>query len=334
MVTDFRSYASAELTLTPGVTTLIGLNGQGKTNLVEAAGYLATLGSHRVAGDAPLVRFGSQQAVIRGAVIRDGRETLIELEINTGRASGRNRARLNRSPVPRPREVLGTLRTVLFAPEDLGLVKGDPSERRRFLDELLVARQPRWAGVRADYDKVLKQRNALLKSAAPALRRGARRVPRPSTSRSTGLSTEVVDNSEGGGATASDSSSTALHTLDVWNSHLARVGAQLLYARLRLMRDLTPYLTTAYDEVSAGRSDVRMSYRSSLREEMSAAITLGAVPERSEALRVALDNRRYRASDNTPAGLLRCLSGRSHVARRWRPELTPHFARPARHYPS
>jgi DNA replication and repair protein RecF len=281
-VTDFRSYASAELPLTPGVTTLIGLNGQGKTNLVEAAGYLATLGSHRVAGDTPLVRFGAQQAVIRGAVVRDGRETLIELEINTGRASGRNRARLNRSPVPRPREVLGTLRTVLFAPEDLGLVKGDPSERRRFLDELLVARQPRWAGVRSDYDKVLKQRNALLKSAAPVLRRGARRVPRSSTGVSTALSTDVVDNSEGNDATASDSPSAALHTLDVWNSHLARVGAQLLYARLRLMRDLTPYLTKSYDEVSASQSDVRMAYRSSLREEMAGAIAEGLVPEMDE----------------------------------------------------
>ena len=285
-VVDFRSYASAELPLTPGVTTLIGLNGQGKTNLVEAAGYLATLGSHRVAGDTPLVRFGAQQAVIRGAVVRDGRETLIELEINTGRASGRNRARLNRSPVPRPREVLGTLRTVLFAPEDLGLVKGDPSERRRFLDELLVARQPRWAGVRADYDKVLKQRNALLKSAAPVLRRGVRRTFRTPAAAPTPLSTgsvdNGVDNSGDKRADGVETSSDALHTLDVWNSHLARVGAQLLFARLRLMRDLGPYLTTAYDEVSAGKSDVRMAYRSSLREEMAGAIAQGVVPEMEE----------------------------------------------------
>ncbi len=274
-VVDYRSYASAELPLTPGVTTLIGLNGQGKTNLVEAAGYLATLGSHRVAGDAPLVRFGAQQAVIRGAVIRDGRETLIEIEINSGRAGSRNRARLNRSPVPRPREVLGTLRTVLFAPEDLALVKGDPSERRRFLDELLVARQPRWAGVRADYDKVLRQRNALLKSAAPVLRRGARRTHRSPTGSPTSLSTVSVDKDV-------EATERALHTLDVWNSHLARVGAQLLYARLRLMRDLGPYLTSAYDEVSAAESDARISYRSSLREEMSGAIAAGAVPELDE----------------------------------------------------
>jgi DNA replication and repair protein RecF len=270
-VVDFRSYPSADLPLTPGVTTLIGLNGQGKTNLIEAAGYLATLGSHRVASDTPLVRAGTHQAVIRGVVIRAGHETLIELEINTGRGNGRNRARLNRSPAARPREVLGTFRTVLFAPEDLGLVKGDPSERRRFLDELLVTRQPRWAGVRSDYDKVLKQRNALLRSAAPVLRRGLRRTHSSSTPLSTGSVDKGVD--------ASDNTSSALHTLDIWNSQLATVGAQLLYARLRLMRDLGPYLSEAYDEVSAATSDARISYRSSLREEMSTAIAAGVVPE-------------------------------------------------------
>jgi DNA replication and repair protein RecF len=278
-VVDFRSYASAELPLSPGITTLIGLNGQGKTNLVEAAGYLATLGSHRVAADTPLVRFGAQQAIIRGAVVREGRETLIELEINSGRGGGsRNRARLNRSPVPRPREILGNLRTVLFAPEDMALVKGDPSERRRFLDELLVARQPRWAGVRADYDKVLRQRNALLKSAAPVLRRrGTRRTHGLSTGSPTSLSTEAVDKD-----VATDGVSDALHTLDLWNGQLARVGAQLLYARLRLTRDLGPYLTSAYDEVSDTAADARIAYRSSLREEMSRAIAAGTVPEMDE----------------------------------------------------
>ena len=266
-VTDFRSYATAELPLEPGVTTLVGLNGQGKTNLVEAIGYLATLSSHRVANDQPLVRFGAQRAVVRGAVVRDGRETLLELELNPGRA---NRARLGRSPVQRPREVLGTLRTVLFAPEDLALVKGDPSERRRFLDDLLVSRQPRWAGVRSDYDKILKQRNALLKSAAPVLRKGSRRRPRSGD--------EPVD----------ESRASALHTLDVWDDHLATVGSQLLYARLRLLRDLGPYLAKAYDEVSAGQSDARVSYRSSLRASTAEAIAAGEVPEadrlRSEVL--------------------------------------------------
>jgi DNA replication and repair protein RecF len=267
-VADFRSYASAELPLEPGVTTLVGLNGQGKTNLVEAIGYLATLSSHRVSTDQPLVRFGAEQAVIRGAVMRDGRETMLELELNPGRA---NRARLGRSPVSRPREVLGTLRTVLFAPEDLALVKGDPSERRRFLDVLLVARQPRWAGVRSDYDKILKQRNALLKSAQPLLRKGSRRRPpsRPAD--------EPID----------DARATALRTLDIWNDHLATVGSQLLYARLRLLRDLGPYLAKAYDEVSAGQSDARVSYKSSLREAAAASLAAGEVPE-IDALRAEL----------------------------------------------
>lgn len=148
---DFRSYPTAEVALAPGVTTLLGRNGEGKTNLVEAVGYLATLGSHRVAQDAPLVRFGAEQAVVRAAVQRGGRETLLELTIVPGRA---NRARLGRSAVARPRDVLGTVRTVLFAPEDLALVKGDPEQRRRFLDDLLVARQPRWAAVRSDYDRI------------------------------------------------------------------------------------------------------------------------------------------------------------------------------------
>jgi DNA replication and repair protein RecF len=228
-----------------------------------------------VASDAPLVRAGAQQSIIRGVVVRDGRETLVEVEVNAGRAGGRNRARLNRSPASNPREILGTLRTVLFAPEDLGLVKGDPSERRRFLDELLVARQPRWAGVRSEYDKVLKQRNALLKSAAPVLRRGARRPHRPPTPLSPPLSTDDVDS---GG----DKAESALHTLDVWNSHLAKVGAQLLYARLRLMRDLSPFLTKAYDEVSAAQSDACISYKSSLRADMASAIAAGTVPELQE----------------------------------------------------
>ena len=160
-LTDFRSYARAELGLEPGVSTLLGPNGQGKTNLVEAAAYVATLGSHRVATDAPLVRSGAERAILRAAVTSGGRDSLVEIEINPGRA---NRARLNRAPVTRPRQVLGVLRTVLFAPEDLALVKGDPEQRRRFLDDLLVVSAPRYAGVRADYERVLRQRTALLKS--------------------------------------------------------------------------------------------------------------------------------------------------------------------------
>ncbi len=185
---DFRSYTEVELPLDAGVTALIGPNGQGKTNLVEAVGYLSTLGSHRVAQDAPLVRLGAERAVVRGQVVRDDRSLLLEVEITPGKA---NRARVNRSPVPRAREMLGILRSVLFAPEDLALVKGDPAERRRFLDDLLVLRTPRYAGVRADYDRVLKQRNALLRSepvAAPSRwtcgpsRSGTRTCPPPAPS--------------------------------------------------------------------------------------------------------------------------------------------------------
>lgn len=260
-LTDFRSYPTAEVPLAPGTTTLIGPNGQGKTNLVEAIGYLATLSSHRVATDAPLVRYGAERAVVRGAVVRDGRETLVELEIIPGRA---NRARVGRSLVTRPRDILGTLRTVMFAPEDLAMVKGDPGERRRFLDDLLVARQPRWAGVRSDYDKVVRQRNALLKSASPVLRRSDRRARRAPA--------EPPD----------EDRASALHTLDVWNDHLARVGSQLLYARLRLLRDLRPLLTGAYEAVSAGAADARVAYRSSLVGDVTEAVAAGEVPEPDE----------------------------------------------------
>jgi DNA replication and repair protein RecF len=268
---DFRSYPSADVALSPGVTTLIGLNGQGKTNLVEAIGYLATLGSHRVATDQPLVRFGASQGIIRGAIVRDGRETMVELEITPGRS---NRARLGRAPVARPRDVLGTVRTVLFAPEDLALVKGDPSERRRFLDDLLVQRQPRWAGVRSDYDKILRQRNALLKSAAPVLRRSGRGAGRPRP----------------GEPPLEEARDSALHTLDVWNEHLSTVGAQLLYARLRLLRDLLPDVGASYDAVSASKARATARYKSSLHEEVADRIAAGEVPEIDQLRQAMLDS--------------------------------------------
>jgi DNA replication and repair protein RecF len=231
-LTDFRSYAELSLELSPGVTTFSGPNGEGKTNLVEAIGYLAALGSHRVATDAPLVRHGAERAVLRAAVTGAQGSALMEIEVNPGRA---NRVRLNRAQLPRPRDILGTLRTVLFAPEDLALVKGDPGERRRFLDDLLVATAPRYAGVRSDYERVLRQRTALLKSA------GARGQLR-------GAARESVS-----------------ATLDAWDAQLARTGAPLLAGRMRLVATLQPYLAAAYDAVSGGRPGGQsgMSYRAS-----------------------------------------------------------------------
>jgi DNA replication and repair protein RecF len=205
----------------------VGSNGQGKTNLIEALGYLSNLSSHRVPTDAPLIRSGAERAVIQAAVVASGRELRVELEITPGRA---NRAKLNGSPVTRPRDVLGALRSVIFAPEDLAIVRGDPSERRRFLDDLVVARSPRMAGVRADYDRVLKQRSALLKSANAARR-------------------------SGGGD---------ISTLDVWDGHLAAHGAQLLAARLTALRALRPHSVAAYAQVAPASALMTLRYNTSL----------------------------------------------------------------------
>ncbi|MFF4598105.1 DNA replication/repair protein RecF [Amycolatopsis sp. NPDC001319] len=232
-VTDFRSWPQADLALEPGPVVLVGQNGRGKTNLLEAIGYVATLGSHRVATDAPLIRHGCERALVRVAVVNDDRELTVELEITAGRA---NRARVNRGAVGKPRDVLGILRTVLFSPEDLALVRGDPSERRRFMDELLVLRAPRYAGVRADYEKVLKQRNALLKTA------GKRRTGKEDP--------------------------YALSTLDVWDDHLSVAGAQLLAARLNLIADLGPHAAEAYMGVAPDSRPASIAYKSSLGEAL------------------------------------------------------------------
>jgi DNA replication and repair protein RecF len=226
---DFRSYGAVDLCLEPGVATFSGPNGEGKTNLVEAVGYLATLGSHRVATDAPLVRRGAERAVLRAAVTATRGSALVEIELNPGRA---NRVRLNRAPLPKPREILGILRTVLFAPEDLALVKGDPGERRRFLDDLLVAKAPRWAGVRADYERVLKQRSALLKSAGGRSQRGQAREAMAAT-------------------------------LDAWDAQLARTGAELLIGRTALVEALRPHVESAYAAVSGDSGPAAIAYRQS-----------------------------------------------------------------------
>ena len=225
---DFRSWAHAELELTPGRTVFVAPNGFGKTNLVEALWYSSTLGSHRVATDAPLVRVGAPRAVVSTIVVNDGRECAVDLEIAAGRA---NKARLNRSPVRSPREVLGVLRAVLFAPEDLALVRGDPGDRRRYLDDLAAVRRPRVAAVRADYEKVLRQRTALLKSASGARFRGDH---------------------------------GSLDTLDVWDGHLADHGAELMAARIDLVNELAPEVQKSYQLLAPGSRSAAISYRASI----------------------------------------------------------------------
>ena len=251
---DFRSWSEVDLELTAGRTVFIGPNGFGKTNLVEALWYCATLGSHRVANDAPLVRAGTDRAIVSTIVVNDGRELAVDLEIVAGRA---NKARLNRAPTRSAREILGAVRAVLFAPEDLALVRGDPSERRRYLDELATVRRPRIAAVRADYDKVLRQRTALLKSAA-------------------------------GGRFRSDP--TLLDTLEVWDGHLAEHGAELMAARLELVNLLAPQVEKAYQVLAPASRPAAIVYRPSTGA-LDHAGSAG-VAECREALEAALTRRR------------------------------------------
>jgi len=228
---DFRSYELVEVPLTAGVTVFTGANGQGKTNLVEAVEFLATLGSHRVASEAPLVRAGAERALVRARVqagLDDERSLLLEIEIVAGRA---NRASLNRSPLRRARDLLGALRVVLFSPEDLAIVKGDPSERRRFIDELTTARWPRLAGVRADYDRVLRQRSTLLKSLS--------------------------------GRSGRSVGPEAAATLDVWDGQLATLGAEVVAARLVTLDELQPLLASAYADIAPTNNVAAAVYKSS-----------------------------------------------------------------------
>lgn len=262
---DFRSYELAEVPLEPGVTVFTGANGQGKTNLVEAVEFLATLGSHRVATEAPLVRAGAERALVRARVqagLDDTRSLLLEIEIIPGRA---NKAALNRSPLRRPRDLLGALRVVLFSPEDLSIVKGDPSERRRFLDELVTARWPRIAGVRSDYDRVLKQRSTLLKSLSG---RGPRAV------------TDDV-----------------AATLDVWDGQLAALGAELVAARLATLGELRPLLASAYAGIAPTNNEAGVAYKSTSLVELvetrpSGETAVPSVPELTEQLTARMLERR------------------------------------------
>ena len=269
-LTDFRSYESVDLTLESGVTTFVGANGQGKTNLVEAIEYLSTMSSHRVASEVPLVRSGAARAIVRARVqagLDDPRQLTLELEINPGKA---NRARLNRAPLRQAREIIGVVRTVVFSPVDIAIVKGDPSERRRFIVDLIAARWPRMAGVRADYDRVLRQRNTLLKSLGGRLR----------------------DGQPGGDAAA---------TLDVWDTHLAQAGGDLLEARLTTLADLAPHVSKAYADIAPTNNDAAAEYRASVdldspqqpadgsvhgafRASLSAALAAGMAERRAEEI--------------------------------------------------
>ena len=204
---------------------LVGSNGRGKTNIVEAIYYLATLNSHRVASENSLVKFGAASAVIRSKIYQDERALTIDIEISPGKT---NRAKLNRSPVPRVRDILGIVRVIMFAPEDLALVKGDPSERRNFMDQTLIQRTPKFLGVKSDYEKVLRQRNALLKSS----------------------NRENIDS-----------------TLQVWNDQLAQLGAEITYSRIQFIRELTPFIRTRYHLISGGEnavsaSEISLTYQS------------------------------------------------------------------------
>lgn len=225
---DFRSWRSFELDLQPETTIFVGHNGFGKTNILEALYYLTTLRSHRVSTDAPLVHHGCASAVIAATVEHNGRELTAELTVN---AAGTNKARINTAPARRPRELIGILRSVMFAPEDLLLVRGDPGDRRRFVDELVAQRGPRWVAARADYDKVLRQRTALLKTAGAVMRRGG-----------------------------SDAASV-ISTLDVWDGQLADLGAQITAARVDVLEALRPHVVTAYAAIAPHSRPADLRYR-------------------------------------------------------------------------
>lgn len=226
---DFRSWPLLELDLEPGVTTLVGRNGHGKTNVLEAMGVLATLRSHRVASDAPMIRTGAETALIGALAHNAGRELTVELALNSGKA---NRARLNTSPCRRLADILGVVHSVLFAPEDLALVRGEPAERRRLLDELMVQRRPVLGGTLSDYSSVLRQRSALLKSASGALRRGR-----------------------------AEESAAAMDTLDVWDGRLAQLGAAIVAGRIDLLTRLRPLVVDAYHRLAPESRPADLSYR-------------------------------------------------------------------------
>ena len=225
-LSNFRNYSTLELPLQPGVNLLVGRNGQGKTNLVEAIFYVATLNSHRVSGYLPLVKHQQDKAVMRILAGFEDRENLIELELNV---SGANRARINRSDTPRVRDVLGLVSAVIFSPEDLDIVKRDPSNRRAFIDDLLVQLTPRLAGVFSDYDRVLKQRNTLLKT--------SRNLPKDSP---------------------------GLDTLAAWDDSLIKLGTEIIAFRQDLIKRIAAPLLASYEAIADEKNNPSIKYKSSL----------------------------------------------------------------------
>lgn len=222
---DFRNYEKADVALVGGANLFVGRNGQGKTNLVEAIGYLSTLGSHRVSSDQALIRAGQDAAIIRARLENGDRELLVELQLNR---TGANRAQVNRGAA-KPRDLPRHVASVLFAPEDLALVRGEPSGRRRFLDQLLVQRSPRLAGVIADYERVLRQRNTLLKTSRAAARHGD------------------------------------LSTLDVWDERLVVLGSEIIAERQDLVTELEPFVAGAYRDIAGDEHDAGLGMRLSVR---------------------------------------------------------------------
>ncbi|AEX66204.1 DNA replication/repair protein RecF [Corynebacterium diphtheriae] len=259
---DFRSWPECTVTLEPGVTLFVGRNGFGKTNIVEAIGYVAHLGSHRVFHDSALVRQGKESARVSVTAVNHGRELTAHLLI---KAKGANQAQINRTRLKSPRELLGVVKTVLFSPEDLSLVRGDPAERRRYLDHVIATRKPRLGGVKADYDKVLRQRNSLLKTAGAALRRGY------------------------------GADDGALSTLDVWDSQLARLGGQLIHARHSVVRELDPLVHDAYARIAPESRPAHIRYVSTV--PFADAVELPSPEEFEAAMLAELGQRRDKEID-------------------------------------
>lgn len=244
-LTDFRNYRGAEVPFAAGANLFVGRNGQGKTNLVESLGYLSTLGSHRVTGDTAMIRKDAESAVVRARIQHEGRELLVEVQLNRGAP---NRAQVNRAAI-KPRELPRYFSSVLFAPEDLALVRSEPGIRRRFLDQLLIQRNPRFQAVIADYERVLKQRNTLLKSARTSRIR-----------------------------------EDQLGTLDIWDERLVALGAELIDARLDLVQRLSDPLVAAYHSVAGDDHHPRLLPQLTIRgahvededDDASAEVTISA----------------------------------------------------------